>query len=86
MHAAYIEAKSRLKRHRGPGPRFHSGIVSKHGAYDIARKAPGTHGLKRSKVKEKERERKRERCSSAVALALELVLSGRGSPPKDSKG
>lgn len=75
MHAAYIEAESRLKRHRGAGPDSpRENRIETRVCYDIVRRVEREGG---------EGEEGR-RCSSGVAC-LELVLSGRPSPPKDRK-
>lgn len=75
MHAAYIEAESRLKRHRAR--LVHARIVSRHeSSYDIVR---------RVETGERGGGEGGRRCSSGVAC-LELVLSGATLSAKGPKG
>lgn len=74
MHAAYIEAESRLKRHRAR--LVHARIVSRHeSSYDIVRRVETG-------------ERGGGRGEGVVRVALPVWNSfyrGRPSPPKDRK-
>lgn len=79
MHAAYIEGESRLKRHRGPGLGSPLGNrIETRTTISLAR--PRAHG-----EEGRERQRERERGVREPWPRLKLVLSGRGSPPKDRK-